>query len=46
MAHNPEVDAWFAALDRPMKPEMLRIPEIILEADARIVEPSSGARQS
>jgi hypothetical protein len=31
--HNPEVDAWFAALEQPLKPVMQRVREIILGAD-------------
>ena len=33
---NPEVDAWFAALEHPLKPVMQRLREIMLEADADI----------
>ncbi len=35
---TPDVEAWFEALDRPVKPEMLRVREIILGADPRITE--------
>jgi hypothetical protein len=38
MSRNPEVDAWFEALDRPVKAEMQRVREIILGADPRIIE--------
>jgi hypothetical protein len=38
MSTNPEVDAWFETLDRPVKAEMLRVREIILGADPRITE--------
>jgi hypothetical protein len=38
MARNSEVEAWFEALDRPVKSEMLRVREIILAADLRIAE--------
>jgi hypothetical protein len=38
MARNPQVDAWFEALDRPVKAEMHRVRDIILAADSRITE--------
>jgi hypothetical protein len=38
MARNSEVEAWFEALDRPAKAEMLRVRGIILAADPRITE--------
>jgi hypothetical protein len=31
MARNPDVDAWFAEYDNPLKDAMLRVREIILE---------------
>ncbi|HEY9377076.1 MAG TPA: DUF1801 domain-containing protein [Jiangellaceae bacterium] len=31
MPHNPDVDAWFAEYDNPLKDAMLRVREIILE---------------
>ncbi len=37
MATQPEVDAWFADYDNPLKPTMLRVREIILE-DPRMTE--------
>ena len=38
MPSNPEVDAWFAKYDSPMKPVVQRVREIILDADPRIQE--------
>ena len=38
MPRSPEVDAWFARYENPMKPVVLRMREIILAADARIAE--------
>jgi hypothetical protein len=38
MPSNPEVDAWFAKYDSPMKPVVQRVREIILNADPRIRE--------
>lgn len=38
MPRSPEVDAWFAAYQNPMKPVVLRIREIVLGADPRIDE--------
>jgi hypothetical protein len=35
---NPEVDAWFAQLDHPLKAAMLRVREVILGADSRMAE--------
>ena len=35
---NPEVVAWFDALDHPLEDAMRRVREIILEADARMEE--------
>jgi hypothetical protein len=37
MATNPDVDAWFAAYDNPMKPVLSRVREILL-SDPRISE--------
>ena len=37
MAYNPEVDAWFADFQHPLKDAMLRVREIILE-DPRMDE--------
>jgi hypothetical protein len=38
MGRNPDVDAWFARYDNPLKPVMQRVREIVLDADARIGE--------
>jgi hypothetical protein len=38
MQTNPDVDAWFAQLEHPLKPAMLRVREIILGADSRMTE--------
>ena len=38
MNTSAEVDAWFAALDHPLKDAMLRTREVILEADSRMTE--------
>ena len=35
---SAEVDAWFEALDHPLKEAMLRVRRIILGADRRITE--------
>jgi len=35
---NPEVDAWFAALEHPLKAVMERVREIILAADPEMRE--------
>ncbi|MBZ0288337.1 MAG: DUF1801 domain-containing protein, partial [Anaerolineae bacterium] len=35
---NPQVDDFMAKLDHPLKAEMQRVREIILEADARMTE--------
>ncbi|MGD2060548.1 MAG: DUF1801 domain-containing protein [Acidimicrobiia bacterium] len=37
MQTNPEVDAWFAGYDHPLKEAMLRVREIIL-TDERMTE--------
>jgi hypothetical protein len=36
--HNPEVDAWFERYDNPLKPLVMQVRDIILEADPRIGE--------
>ena len=38
MAKQKEVDDWLKSYDNPMKPVVLKIREIILEADDRIDE--------
>lgn len=38
MGTSPEVDAWFTALDHPLKEAMLRVREIILKADKQMGE--------
>ena len=35
---DPDVDAWFAELEHPLKPLMLRSREILLGADAEMRE--------
>lgn len=35
---SPEVDEWFANLNHPLKDAMLRVRQVILEADERIEE--------
>jgi hypothetical protein len=35
---TPEVDAWLAAYDNPMKPVVLAVRAAILAADARVTE--------
>jgi hypothetical protein len=35
---NPEVDAWFAALDHPLEPAMQKVRQTILQADPRMQE--------
>ena len=35
---NPEVDAWLAAYENPMKPVVEAMREVILEADLRVEE--------
>jgi hypothetical protein len=37
-ARNPEVDAWFERYDNPLKPLVMRVRDIFLEADPRIGE--------
>ena len=38
MNTSPDVDAWFADLDHPLKPAMQRVREVILAADPRMTE--------
>jgi hypothetical protein len=38
MPRSAEVDAWFEALDHPLKDAMLRVRGIILGADRRVTE--------
>jgi hypothetical protein len=38
MPMQPEVDAWFATYDNPMKDVVERTREIVLDADARVDE--------
>lgn len=38
MPKRPEVEQWLAGYDRPLKPVMLAVRDIILAADARIDE--------
>ncbi|MCB9591456.1 MAG: DUF1801 domain-containing protein [Sandaracinaceae bacterium] len=38
MPKSPEVDAWFATYEHPMRDAMLRVREILLGADARLTE--------
>ncbi|MEM6995307.1 MAG: DUF1801 domain-containing protein, partial [Myxococcota bacterium] len=38
MKTHPEVDAWFAASEHPMKAEMMRVRAIVLQADSRMAE--------
>ena len=35
---NDQVEAWFRALDHPLKKEMLRVRQIILGCDRRVEE--------
>ena len=35
---NPEVEAWLASYDNPMKPLVLRVREVLLDSDERIGE--------
>lgn len=35
---NPAVDRWFAGLDHPLKPLMLRVRRAILASDKRVAE--------
>jgi hypothetical protein len=38
MSRQPEVDAWFAQYDNPMKDVVQRVREIVLDADPRVNE--------
>ena len=38
MPRQPEVEAWLERYDNPMKPVVLRIREIVLDADPRVDE--------
>jgi hypothetical protein len=38
MPRQPEVDAWFARYDNPMKDVVQRVREIVLDADPRVDE--------
>jgi hypothetical protein len=38
MPRRPEVDAWFDRYESPMKDAMLRVREIVLDADPRMDE--------
>jgi hypothetical protein len=38
MPKHPEVDAWLAKYDNPMKPVVVRVRDILLAADARLDE--------
>jgi len=38
MNKNPEVDAWFAKLDHPLRDAMMRARDVILAADDRVTE--------
>ena len=38
MPENPDVDAWMASYDNPMKPVVQRVREILLAADERLQE--------
>ena len=38
MAANDQVEAWFEELDHPLKAEMLRVRQIVLDTDPRIEE--------
>ena len=38
MARQPEVEAWLERYDNPMKPVVLRIRDIVLDADPRMDE--------
>jgi hypothetical protein len=37
-ARNPDVDAWLERYDNPLKPLVLRVREILLDADPRLEE--------
>lgn len=36
--HNPDVDAWFATYDNPLKAAVQQVREIVLGADPRVTE--------
>jgi hypothetical protein len=36
--HNPEVDSWFERYDNPLKPLVMRVRDVLLDADPRIGE--------
>jgi hypothetical protein len=38
MATDPGVDAWFETLEHPLKDAMLRVRNVILDADPRVTE--------
>lgn len=38
MNMNPDVDAWLATYDNPMKDVVIAVREVILNADARMTE--------
>ncbi len=38
MNRNPDVDAWFEEYDHPLRDDLQRVREIILQADSRITE--------
>lgn len=38
MNKNPEVEAWLATYDNPMKPVVSAMREVILAADSRVTE--------
>ena len=38
MKKNPDVDAWFEAYDKPQKPVLQRVRDVILSTDDRIAE--------
>jgi hypothetical protein len=38
MSTDPQVDAWFAQTDHPLKPVMLRVRELVLGIDRRVGE--------
>lgn len=43
MLKEPEVDAWFEAVDHPMKDVMLKVRSAILATDRRVGSASSGS---
>lgn len=38
MPKSPEVDAWFESYEHPMRDAMMRVRELLLEADPRLGE--------